>query len=54
MDNIEITRDGEFLRLDLSLRGAAAYELLELADWLDSRGWDLEAEAVRLTTAEVK
>jgi hypothetical protein len=42
-----VTNASEGLRLQLDLRGATAQELLDLAEWLDARHWDEEADMVR-------
>ena len=54
MENVKVTNESvlishepEGLHLDLDLRGAAVEELIELADWLDARGWDEEAAFMR-------
>ena len=42
-----VTNASEGLRLELDLYGATAQELLDLAEWLDARNWDEEADMVR-------
>ena len=49
-----ILHEPEGLRLDLDLRGATAEELIELADWLDARGYTEDADFMRAEAEKVQ